>query len=93
MRIDSLFSYKVRIKTKTYFILAWLCFLLPCFCLASESLPEKVYKVGISEWAGYPDSVKGFKDSMNKSGFVEGRNVVYLESTQWNERPQATRDR
>ena len=47
--------------------------------LASEALPEKVYKIGISEWTGYPDSVKGFKDSMNKSGFVEGRNVVYLD--------------
>jgi len=39
----------------------------------------KIYKIGVSEWTGYPDSVKGFKDSMTKGGFVEGRNVVYLD--------------
>lgn len=91
MRIDSPLSYKVRIMIKTHFFLAWLCFLLPCLSLASEALPEKVYKIGISEWTGYPDSVKGFKDSMNKSGFVEGRNVRLPGSTQWNKRVQATR--
>ncbi len=48
------------------------------YIFAADSVPEKVYKVGVSEWTGYPDSVRGFKDSMTKGGLIEGRNVVYL---------------
>ncbi len=45
--------------------------LLPC--LASET-----YKIGVSAWTGYPDSVSGFKDAMAAGGFVEGENVEYM---------------
>ena len=39
---------------------------------------EKTYKVGLSVWTGYPESVKGFKESMQAGGFIEGKNVEYF---------------
>lgn len=39
---------------------------------------EKIYKIGISVWTGYPTSVKGFKETMATGGLIEGRNVQYL---------------
>lgn len=39
---------------------------------------DKVYKVGISVWTGYPTSVKGFKEAMAAGGLTEGKNVEYL---------------
>lgn len=38
----------------------------------------KLYKVGISVWTGYPDSVRGFKEAMAYNGFIESKNVMYL---------------
>lgn len=38
----------------------------------------KIYKVGISVWTGYPDSVRGFKEAMASRGLIEGENVKYL---------------
>lgn len=51
----------------------------PSSAWPTDSMQSRVYKVGISEWTGYPDSVKGFKDAMTKAGLVEGSNVVYLD--------------
>jgi len=39
---------------------------------------DKVYKVGISVWTGYPTSVQGFKEAMATGGLIEGKNVEYL---------------
>ena len=50
--------------------------LLPSKVLSVES--DKVYKVGISSWTGYPKSVQGFKESMTKAGLIEGENIQYL---------------
>lgn len=55
------------------------CILLPCSAGASEPAAGKTYKVGISEWTGYPDSVAGFKKAMARGGLIDGRNVIYLE--------------
>lgn len=59
--------------------MSWTCILSPCLTLASEATPERVYKIGISQWTGYPNSVKGFKDSMTRSGLIEGKNVIYID--------------
>lgn len=39
---------------------------------------ERIYKVGISVWTGYPTNVKGFKEAMARGGLIEGENVKYL---------------
>ncbi len=39
---------------------------------------ERIYKVGISVWTGYPSSVKGFKEAMATGGLIEGKNVKYF---------------
>ncbi len=72
-------SHKFRCGIELLLFMSWSCILFPCLASASETAPDKVYKLGVSEWTGYPDSVKGFKDAMTKGGFVEGRNVVYLD--------------
>ena len=50
--------------------------LIPNLVWSAES--GKVYKVGLSVWTGYPESVHGFKESMTKAGLIEGKNVEYL---------------
>lgn len=76
----SLLLHKFRYRIKLFVLMSWFCILFPCLSSsASEIAPEKVYKVGISDWTGYPDSVKGFKNSMTKGGFVEGKNVIYID--------------
>lgn len=74
----ALFPNNVRggMKLVVFMSLTFILFL--CLASASETTPAKVYKIGVAEWTGYPDSVKGFKDAMTKGGFVEGWNVVYL---------------
>jgi putative ABC transport system substrate-binding protein len=39
---------------------------------------DKVYKVGIAVWTGYPTSVQGFKEAMAAGGLIEGKNVEYF---------------
>ncbi len=76
----SYFSHKIICGIKLLVFMSWTCILFPCLSTsASETAPEKVYKVGISDWTGYTDSVKGFKDSMTRGGFVEGKNVIYMD--------------
>ncbi len=74
-------SHRLSVGVELIIFLSWLSILFPCLTLATESVPEKVYKIGVSEWTGYPDSVKGFKDAMARGGFVVGRNVVYLDQS------------
>ncbi len=64
---------------KPLLFILFFCILFPCLSEAAEAKSGKVYKVGIAAWTGYPDSVKGFKDSMTRGGFDEGGNVVYLD--------------
>ncbi len=73
------FSHKIICGIKILFFMSWTCILSPCLTLASEATPERVYKIGISQWTGYPNSVKGFKDSMTRSGLIEGKNVIYID--------------
>lgn len=39
---------------------------------------NKVYKIGLSVWTGYPSSIKGFKEALMEGGFIEGKNVKYF---------------
>ncbi len=36
------------------------------------------YKIGLSVWTGYPDSIEGFKAAMTVGGLIEGEDVEYL---------------
>lgn len=58
-------------------VCCWLSFSNPISASDEETI--KAYKIGISEWTGYPESVRGFKNSMEAGGFVEGRNVIYMD--------------
>jgi ABC-type uncharacterized transport system substrate-binding protein len=51
----------------------WLCF--AAFCLPATA---SQYKIGLSVWSGFPDSVAGFKQALADNGFKEGDNVVYV---------------
>ena len=54
---------------------------LAALLLASDvsySQSERIYKIGISVWTGYPSSVKGFKEALETGGLVECKNVEYL---------------
>ncbi len=73
------FSVKMRVMFGMVALVVSFWIFWPCPVWAADTAPNRVYKVGISEWTGYPDSVKGFKDSMTRGGFVEGGNVVYLD--------------
>lgn len=75
----SRFLHKFRCGVKLLIFMSWSCILFPCLTLASETDLERVYKVGISEWTGYPNSVRGFKKSMEAGGFIENKNVIYLD--------------
>lgn len=57
---------------------AMLCLLQAVGISVSDAQDNKVLKVGISVWTGYPDSVRGFKESMAAGGFIEGKNIEYL---------------
>ena len=46
---------------------------------ASQEQQRKIYKIGISEWTGYPTSVQGFKEALAAAGLIEGQNVEYLD--------------
>jgi len=57
--------------------------LLVCLtCLSSFNLSAqestRQYKIGLSVWSGYPESVKGFKESLAEAGLVEGKNVQFF---------------
>ncbi|MCJ8273093.1 MAG: hypothetical protein MJK04_27295, partial [Psychrosphaera sp.] len=53
---------------------------LLCCLLLSVVQPvlAKDYKIGLSVWSDYPDSVSGFKQALAEHGFKEGINVEYL---------------
>ncbi len=51
-----------------------LILLLAC----STAVISKNYTVGISAWTGYPENIRGFKESLSKHGLKEGENVIYL---------------
>jgi len=48
------------------------------FILFSFSAYSAEYKIGLSVWSGYPQSVKGFKDSLAEQGFIEGENTQFI---------------
>lgn len=45
--------------------------------LFASNVSAAQYKIGLSVWSGYPQSVKGFKDSLAEQGFVEGKNTQF----------------
>lgn len=49
---------------------------------------EANYVVAISEWTGYPESVRGFKEAMRSAGLVEGKNIRYLSIKSGGDRQQ-----
>jgi len=60
-------------------IIMTLCSLLIlCNLMNLYGQTERIYKVGISVWTGYPTSVKGFKEAMARGGLIEGENVKYF---------------
>jgi putative ABC transport system substrate-binding protein len=57
--------------------------LLLCACASSQPKP-KIYKVGIyTEGSERAEIVEGFKEGMAELGYVEGQNVVYVQSDTW----------
>ncbi len=43
-----------------------------------QKTADKKYRIGLSVWSGYPDSVRGFKESLQQAGLIEGQQVEYL---------------
>ncbi len=41
-------------------------------------LAESNYVIGLAQWSGYPESIRGFKDGLREAGLLEGRNVKFL---------------
>lgn len=46
---------------------------------AAATQQSKHYRVGLSVWSGYPESVRGFKDALAEGGLIEGENIEFLE--------------
>lgn len=46
--------------------------------LSTSVQASTVFRIGVSTWASYPNSVRGFKEAMAEAGLVEGKNVEYL---------------
>jgi hypothetical protein len=67
------FYSKCRSEIRLSFLIA--CCLVTSLNLVSafEKDMNKVYKIGVSEWTGYPDSIRGFKKSMESGGLTERR--------------------
>jgi len=74
-------SLKMEDLVKPIILIACCWLLFSGALIAGVRDAGKIYKIGVSEWTGYPDSVKGFKDSMTKGGFIEGQNVIYLDQS------------
>ncbi|MGC8659779.1 MAG: ABC transporter substrate-binding protein [Desulfomonilaceae bacterium] len=70
-------TLKEMSKLAILILCCWFCFLAPL--LAADKENGKVFKIGVSEWTGYPECVRGFKNSMEAAGFIEGKNVVYID--------------
>ncbi|SFD62861.1 ABC transporter substrate-binding protein [Pseudoalteromonas denitrificans] len=60
----------VKMKGIYFLILSLLTF--------SMSVMASEYKIGLSAWSGYPQSIKGFKDALAKGGFIEGKNTLFI---------------
>jgi len=54
------------------YLLVFLLILFSTFAYSAE------YKVGLSVWSGYPESVKGFKEALAEQGFIEGKNTKFI---------------
>ena len=63
---------------KRLMLISALCLLQVFGVSTSDAKDNKVFKVGISVWTGYPDSVRGFKESMAAGGLIEGKNIEYI---------------
>lgn len=49
------------------------------FFLLSMNLPaQTTFKVGLSVWTGYPESVRGFKQALKEAGLIESKNLTYF---------------
>lgn len=50
------------------------------FALGSTRLVagERKVIIGLSVWTGYPDNIRGFKETMAAAGFTENETVTYL---------------
>lgn len=44
----------------------------------SSGVNAKSYRIGISAWSGYPESILGFKAGLGEAGLVEGENLEFL---------------
>lgn len=58
---------------KKIMLFCWLC-----LCVVQSYAQQEKKLVGLSVWSGYPTSVQGFKDGLEKHGFIEGENVSFL---------------
>lgn len=59
-------------------IILSLCVLLVFAVITARNSTARDFKIGLSVWTGYPDSVKGFKDALAAEGLVEGKNLTYI---------------
>lgn len=46
--------------------------------LLSNAVQAKDYRIGLSVWSDYPESINGFKRALADKGFIEGKNVKYI---------------
>ncbi len=54
-------------------IISSICFVLSPVAQAQE------YKIGLSVWSGYPESIRGFKQGLASNGLLEGDNITFLQ--------------
>jgi putative tryptophan/tyrosine transport system substrate-binding protein len=66
-------KYKVRVFPRELL----LCIVL--FLFFPILYTEQKVKIGLSVWKGYPESVKGFKEALKSGGYVEGKNIEFVD--------------
>ena len=56
-----------------------ICSLLLLVLSNVSKADQEQFRIGLSVWSGYPQSVEGFKAGLAKSGYIEGHNVFFIE--------------
>jgi putative ABC transport system substrate-binding protein len=56
----------------------WLGLIFSSQLLANDTA-QAPYVIGISSWANYPESIKGFKLGLKESGLTEGKEITFIE--------------
>ncbi len=69
---------------KAYCVKHFIRCLLPivisiCFVISPVSRAEQGYKIGLSVWSDYPESIRGFKQGLAANGLVEGENLTFIK--------------